>query len=165
MRASHSRRWFPAPRSLRRMAREQLDRQRRRRLLLEPLECRHLLAGDFFVNDNWHFDSDEDGSGTLTAGDFVTNTNDSVGTTITKTYGVDAYGVVTSGAETGSLAAFNSIQDAIDDAAAGEEVVVLQGTYAENVTIAAAKDGLILSGHTGTAAEVVIDGRFVLRTA
>src|SRR5690606_2014836 len=82
--------------------RRRAARAAQRRLVLESLENRNLLAADFFVNDNWHFVEDVDLSGSLTAGDRVSNANDAVGDAVIAEYGVDAYGIVTTGAFTGS---------------------------------------------------------------
>ncbi|NQT13895.1 MAG: hypothetical protein HQ582_14165, partial [Planctomycetes bacterium] len=124
-----------------------------RALRLEPLEERRLLA-TFYMSGNWAFLTDNDSSSSLTAGDTVTNTNDTAGPTVTATYGGDAYGVVTSGDYTGSLAGFETIQDAIDDAVALDVVAVLQGTYDENLSIST--DNITLQGNTGTATDVVV---------
>ena len=49
--------------------------------------------------------------------------------TITRTYGVDAFGVVTTGSATGSSPAFDDINDAIANTDVGGTVNVLEGTY------------------------------------
>src|SRR6188508_2995217 len=75
-----------------------------KRLNVENLEERRLLAvSPTFHNDNWHLVADNDASSSVTSGDTVRNDNDTIATgTIVKTYGVDAFGTVTTGAFTGS---------------------------------------------------------------
>src|SRR5437870_4455341 len=66
-----------------------------------------------FVNDNWALITDNSPTG-LSVGDIVRNDNDTfLPGTITKTYGVDAFGKVTTGAFTGSLSGSATINDAI----------------------------------------------------
>ena len=78
--------------------------QRKSRLSLSTLEDRSVPAALTFVDDNWAFLADNDSSGSLTAGDTVCNCNDSISSgTITATYGVNAFGTVTTGAFTGSV--------------------------------------------------------------
>src|SRR5690242_16848725 len=88
---------------------------RRYRPRLELLEDRAVpSAASLYVNDNWHFLTDADASNSLTAGDVVTSQNDtSPMTPITATYGVDAFGTVTTGAFPGALTGLATINDAI----------------------------------------------------
>jgi hypothetical protein len=126
----------------------------RRRPMWEVLEDRRLLA--ISVNDNWHFVADNDLSSSLTNGDTVRNDNDIFNpATITATYGTDGFGTVISGAFTGTVAGSAAINDAIANASMGETVTVLEGAYAEAVTVNVS--GLTLTGGTGTATDVVID--------
>ena len=71
------------------------------------MEPRRLLAVvDMYANDNWNFVTDHGTIGVLDVGDTVNNSNDAHNPgAITKTYGVDAFGTVTTGAFTGSVPA------------------------------------------------------------
>ncbi|MFM7071841.1 MAG: hypothetical protein ACKO38_08630, partial [Planctomycetota bacterium] len=104
----------------------------RRKLLLETLEERRVMA-TLYVNDNWNFVSDADASGTFTVGDVISNAND--GGSATYTIGTDAvYGVVTTGTVTGNLPAGATIQSAINAAATGDTVELLAGSYVDEGT-------------------------------
>ena len=109
----------------------------RTRLNAESLEDRSVPSATTFVNDNWHLLLDADNSGTLTAGDIVTNANDT-GTLFGAVYGTTAFGTVTSGVGiTGptSVSGDATINDAIANTTTGGTVNVLAGTYAENVVV------------------------------
>lgn len=109
---------------------------RKSRLILSTLEDRSVPAALSFVDDNWAFVADNDASNSLTVGDSVRNDNDSINPgTIAKTYGVDAFGTVTTGAFTGALAGSLSIDNAIAATTVGGTVKVLEGTYEELVTV------------------------------
>jgi hypothetical protein len=91
-------------------------------------------------------------------GDIVDDRNDNGGTpTNSFVYGTNAFGEVTTGAEIGSVAAADEVQDAIDETLPGGRVNLYQGTYAEDITIdvagltlskvaAASRDDVILEG-------------------
>ena len=116
----------------RRIVRKHKQEQRQRKLRLESLEERALLAADVFFNDNWHVFNDVGPVG-LSVGDEVDGSNDGlVGTT--GVYGVDAFGAVTTGAP-GSLAGSDTLNDAVAATDVGGTLHVLPGTYNENVTI------------------------------
>jgi hypothetical protein len=108
-------------------------RGRTRKLLLETLEDRRLLATTpTYVNDNWDLTVDNAPAG-FSIGDTIVNTNDTINPgTITKTYGVDAFGTVTTGlfGNAGSLPGAATISDAIAYTTTGGTVNVLEGTYA-----------------------------------
>src|SRR5689334_108586 len=73
-------------------------------LAAETLESRNLLTvGITYVNDDWTFVSDPDESGDLSFGDTVSNGS------LTVTYGLNAFGTVTTGPITGSVPAYDSI--------------------------------------------------------
>src|SRR5688500_4532536 len=85
-----------------------------RRVAVQPLEERALLALTTFVNDNWNMITDNGTPGVVDAGDIVRNDNDAINPgTITATYGTNGFGIVTTGPATGSNPAFNNIDDAI----------------------------------------------------
>jgi len=107
------------------------------RLRLEALEDRLAPAvGLSVVNDNWAFVADNDNSGTLSVGDTVRNNNDTINPgSITRVYGVDGFGTVTTGQFTGSVPGAATINDAIANTVTGGTVDVLEGTYAQAVTI------------------------------
>jgi hypothetical protein len=108
----------------------------RRSLRLESLESRQLLAADISVNDNWHLVTDNAPFGSVSVGDIVRNSNDTIAPgTIDKTYGVDGYGLVTTGFPTGFVPATDSIQDAINDVDPAGNVRVLEGTFMENLLV------------------------------
>ena len=76
------------------------DRRLRRgaQLRMETLEPRQLLSvNTTTVNDNWRLSVDNDSSTTLTVGDTVDSFNDGGIGTVTGSYGVNAFGTVTSG--------------------------------------------------------------------
>ncbi len=95
-----------------------------------------------YVNDTWNFVTDADSSGDLSLGDIVNNANDGGG--LTATYGVNAFGTVTTGAETGTAAAYDTITEAIAATAADGTVSVLAGTYNEDVSVSVS--GITLQG-------------------
>jgi hypothetical protein len=119
----------------------QAKRQQRRtsfRPRMESLEDRAVPSvASTFVNDNWDFFNDADGSNSLTVGDFVRNSNDSAypGTTIIARYGLIAFGTVTTGTYTGTVAGAATINDAIANTNTDGTVNVLEGTYSEQVNI------------------------------
>ncbi len=133
------------------MTRNRIALRRTARFAVEQLEDRSVPAALTFVNDNWAFVTDTDTSGSLTQGDIVSNLNDTINAGgVTAAYGVDAFGTVTSGAFTGSLAAFDTITEAIAATDPGGTVNVLQGAYTESVTV---PTGITLTGNgtiTGT---------------
>lgn len=110
-------------------------------LVGDALEQRVLLSvTNTFVNDNWNLASDTDESGTLTPGDIVTNANDAVDTlTVFRSYGINAFGSVTTSSEpgvfSGSLPGYATINDAIANTNVGGTVRVLDGTYSENIVV------------------------------
>jgi hypothetical protein len=88
-----------------------------------------------FVNDNWAFLTDNDASSSLTVGDTLRNNNDTIAPgTVTVTYGVTGFGLVTTGTFTGSVAGSVTINNAITNTDVGGTVNVLEGTYGELVT-------------------------------
>src|SRR5688572_21596806 len=100
--------------------------------VLEQLEQRRMLSSaQTWVNDTWHFHFDDDGSNSLTLGDLVANEDFS----IVRRYGLTAFGDVTSGSFTGSLAGAETINDAISNTNASGTVTLQQGSYAENVVV------------------------------
>jgi nitrous oxidase accessory protein NosD len=107
-----------------------------RTLRVETLEARQMLAADIWVSNNWALVADNGTPGVVDAGDIVRNDNNAIGAgTITKTYGINAFGVVTTGAATGSSASFDSINDAINAVDVAGAVHVLDGTYNELVQV------------------------------
>jgi nitrous oxidase accessory protein NosD len=99
----------------------QFGKQRERRLFMQPLENRALLAADTFVNDNWFLKTDVDDSTTITAGDIVDNRLDVTGkATASGTFGTTA---------------FSDINTAITATDNGGTVTVLEGTYTGNVNV------------------------------
>ena len=116
-----------------------------------------------YVNDNWAFVSDNDNSGTLTTGDTISNTNDTINPgTITATYGVDGFGTVTSGAHTGTVSGDDTITAAISAVAASGTVDILEGSYSEqvnvnkSVTLVGAQSGVdARTGRSGAAESVL----------
>ena len=134
--------------------------RRRPALGLEPLEPRQLLSvNTTFVNDNWRFVSDNDSSASLTAGDTVDNFSDDSSGAILKTYGVDAFGTVTTGAFTGAVLGAATINDAIANTDSGGTVQLLAGTYIENVDASAKSITLSLGP---TPEQVSINGNLTL---
>ncbi len=108
-----------------------------RRIAVQPLEERALLALTTFMNDNWNMITDNGAPGVVDAGDVVRNNNDAIAPgTITAIYGTDGFGTVTTGAATGSNLAFNNIDEAIAGTDVGGTLNVLAGGYAENVNLA-----------------------------
>ena len=172
---------FGAPGSKPRKSSSTVRRNRRYRkpqqLQMESLEARQLLSAVpiTYVNDNWHFSTDSDNSGSLTVGDIVTNINDSVGT-VTAPYGSVAFGTVTSGDFTGSLPGSATIQDAINNTTSTGTVHLSPGDASNyltqavnlgNTSITMQVDGTAtigsLAGGSGTAA--VINQNSFLMTA
>src|SRR5262245_20978916 len=71
------------------------ERQDYLRLHLEPLEQRQILTATTYANDNWYDLSST--NGTVQLNDTVVNLNDTINPGgISKTYGLDAFGRVTS---------------------------------------------------------------------
>src|SRR5262245_34060218 len=105
-------------------------------LRLERMEDRVVPAtSTAWVNDNWNLIADNDSSNSLTAGDTVRNDNDTLAPgTITKTYGTDAFGTVTTSSLPGiagipgSVSGFATINDAITNTNVGGTVNLLTGT-------------------------------------
>jgi hypothetical protein len=136
----------------------QFNKQRDRRLFMQPLESRALLAADTFVNDNWFLKTDVDSSGTLTTGDLVDNRLDVTGkATAQGTFGTTA---------------FDDIEAAIAATDDGGTVTVLEGTYtgdvavSKSVTLEGANAG-ISAGATADADargdETIIDGNITIQ--
>ena len=101
-------------------------------LRMETLEPRQLLSvNTTTVNDNWRLTVDNDLSGTLTVGDSVDNFNDGGVSPVTGSYGVDAFGTVSSsqvaGTFTGSLTGAATINDAIANTSSGGTVRISPG--------------------------------------
>ena len=100
---------------------------RRRRMLgaavrgvVERLEDRRLLSvAQTWVNDNWLFDNDQDGSGGLSLNDTVKDASDGS----IRIYGFNAFGTVT-GTPTAvtSLEAYDEINEAIASARSGQVI-------------------------------------------
>lgn len=150
-------------------------RRSRRRLLLESLESRCLLAvSTAFMNDNWHLAADNDSSGSLTVGDLVRNDHDAVAAgTISRTYGVDAFGTVTSGLAAGqlpaSLPAYDELQEAVEATSSGGTLRILPGLYSPSAALVLDQPIRLLgpqagvdprAGRTeGAASEAVISGQ------
>jgi len=101
-------------------------------LAAETLEQRNLLAAVTYVNDDWHFVFDVDESNSLTVGDIVSR---APSTNPTGAYGQTAFGTVTTGDHTGSLAGSNTITDALDNTDPAGTVNILAGSYAEDIAI------------------------------
>jgi hypothetical protein len=131
---------------------------------LEVLEGREVPAvGLTFVNDNWAFVADNDGSNSVTVGDTIRNDNDTINTgALARIYGVDGFGTVTTGSITGSVAGATTINDAIANTVSGGTVEVLEGTYAQRVnvnksiTVLGAQHGV--DARTSRGAESVVTG-------
>jgi len=139
MAISALRRWFAsATKSVRNPI-----QTRKVRPTLDALEDRALPSATLLVNDNWTITKDVDHSGTLTAGDLVSNSKDTGAARVTGTFGTTA---------------FSSINAAVDASAAGGTIKVLQGTYTENVvldqsvTLLGANAGISAGSNIGTAA-------------
>jgi hypothetical protein len=104
-----------------------------------------------FVNDNWHLASDVDMSGTLTNGDLVDNSLDTMGAaTVSGTFGADA---------------FSDLTAAVAAADVGGTVHVLEGEYTGDVavnkslTIDGANAGISAGAEAGVrVAESVLNG-------
>jgi hypothetical protein len=112
-----------------------------------------------YVNDNWEFISDEDLSGDLSFGDLVVNTVDSVNAgNIVGRYGISAFGEVTNGAFTGTLAGADQIADAIANTLDGGTVQILEGTYTETDPIDTTTKALDILIGGGVVAAVDITG-------
>lgn len=132
-----------------------------------------VILPPLFVNDNWHFQTDVAPAG-LSLGDILTNANDALAPgTLTVQYGIDGFGVITSGIITGSLPAYDEIQDAIASADPGGEIRVLAGSYNLASSIVISKPLSLLGPQAGvdprsnqagtrtagaTATEAVING-------
>ena len=102
----------------------------------EPLEDRTVPVATTFVNDNWHFLADNDASNSLSVGDSIRNDNDTINSgTITRTYGIDAFGTVTTGAFPGTVAGAATINNAIAGTDVGGTVTVLVRRYAEKTQL------------------------------
>jgi fibronectin type 3 domain-containing protein len=127
---------FRTGRKVSRRERRAKARQHARRLQLEALEQRALLAANVFANDNWFLVADNDNSMSVTAGDTVRNDNDTIATgTITAMLGVDAVGTVTTGAFIGTAAGFVTINDGVALTDPGGTLNVLEGMYQDNVIL------------------------------
>src|SRR5262245_43368262 len=98
-------------------------RSNSRRARPRPAALQDRLApavGLTVVNDNWAFVADNDHSNSVTVGDTVRNDNDTINAgALTRVYGVDGFGAVTSGSFTGSVAGAATINDAIANTITG----------------------------------------------
>lgn len=106
---------------------------------LEMLEDRTTPTAVSFMNDNWVLVTDNGAAG-LSQGDVIDNRLDVGAPSVTATYGVDGFGIVTqntAGTPLGvtSLAAFDQIGDAIANTDLGGTANVLQGSYNEAVVL------------------------------
>lgn len=128
----------------------------RRRLAMENLEGRRMLAASAtFMNDNWHLVDDVAPPGP-SFGDTVSNLNDAAtpqfgaAGAITAIYGSTAFGVVTTPL---ALAGFDALYDEIDEAiaatAAGGTLNILAGQYHPASTIAIDKALTLLGPQAG----------------
>jgi len=131
------------------------SKQRERRLFIQPLESRALLAADTFVNDNWFLKTDADDSGSITAGDTVNNR-------------LDVQGQATAQGVFGETA-FSDIGAAIEATDEGGTVTVLEGTYTgdvdvtKSVSIEGANAGVSAGVDAGTRGdETIIDGNITI---
>ena len=131
---------------------------------MEMLEPRQLLAADIYVNDNWQFVTDNGAQGVLDVGDIVTNANDANNPgTITKTYGVDAFGTVTTGALTGTASGAATIQNALAAASGASDTVhLLEGTYAAGDTLNLGTTSHLIAVDAG---EAIVNGAISSTTA
>lgn len=99
---------------------------------MESLERRQLLtASPVYVDNDWLLVNDVDHSHTLSVGDLVSH-----GTATNRSYGVDAFGVVTSSSDLSapissptSVPGSATLQDAINGASSGGTVNIFSGTY------------------------------------
>jgi hypothetical protein len=141
MNLSQLRRLFGRSSSARKQLKKSLARRKAAHrdlgsLGVELLEERSLLAANVFMNDNWDLVADNGAIGVLDAGDVVQNNNDTLNTGgVIATYGVDAFGTITTGAVTGANPSFDNIQEAIAATDIGGTLNVLEGTYTENFTL------------------------------
>jgi VCBS repeat-containing protein len=125
-----------------------------------------LSVSTAYVNDNWRLTADNDHSGTLSIGDTVDNFSDDGVGNIQKTYGVDAFGTVTSstvtgaGPFTGTVPGAGTIAAAIAGTSSGGTVQILAGTYTESVDASASNVTLGIGG--GNTAQVVLFGNLTL---
>jgi hypothetical protein len=116
---------------------------------LHALEDR-VVPSTVYVDNNWNLTTDTAPYGVLNVGDIVTNSNDTVGAgTITAIYGVTAFGTVTTGPATGTLAGSSKIQDAVNT---GNTVEILASgkTYVEsNISVTTANQSIFGISQTG----------------
>ena len=138
----------------------------RARPRLELLESRNLLSvATSFVDDNWHFVSNNDSNPALSFGDTIRNDNDTINPgTITAFYGINGFGTVTGGPGPSSVAGSATINDAIANTDVSGTVNVLEGSYNELVsvsktlTLLGAQHGVDARTGRPGAAESIIDG-------
>jgi hypothetical protein len=138
----------------------------RRKLLLEGLEDRRLLALTTFMNDSWELVTDN-GDGVVSAGDEVRDLSAGVASAI---YGTDAFGQVTSGSPTGSETGSDTIHDAVDGTDTTGTLNILPGSYSPASTIQIDRAMTVLGPQAGvdprptaapglrTGPEAIIDG-------
>jgi hypothetical protein len=108
----------------------------RSRLRILPLEDRLAPAATTFVNDNWNLVTDNGTIGVVDSGDILNNANDTINPGgVVVAYGIDGFGIVTTGSATGSAAGAATINDAITNTTVGGTANVLEGNYNEQVAL------------------------------
>jgi len=136
------------------------SRDRGRKLLLEMLEDRRLLAS-LWVNDNWNLVADNGTVGVLDANDVIDNLNDHNPATVTKIIGTDlVFGTVTTGTVTGALPGGTTIQSAVTAASSPDTINVLEGAYTGAVYLDSTKTNVTLQS-SGGAGATAITGPFI----
>ncbi len=142
---------FAAPLSIDRTAK----RPEHRKMRLEALEDRKVLAITVYVNDNWT-ELPALSNGTLEIGDSVYDAANN----ITASYGTTAFGTVTGTIDVPSLPGAAFINDAINatNVSDGDTVSILEGTYTESDIVVNKQLTINGHGHTDLANNAELQG-------